>query len=113
MGLIRQIGVWAIALLLVGCQVIPEDQQLLPLPSAKPGSNALLIEFTGFLCVNCPTAAEEAQSLHETYPDNLVVVAMHPADNHFTQTTLPQLSQDLKCAANESGNHYGRRYLRF
>ena len=75
--------VLALALLLAGCQVIPEDQQLLPLPNAQPVSNALLIEFTGFLCVNCPTAAEEARHLHEAYPDNLVVVAMHPADNLF------------------------------
>ena len=106
MGLIRQIGVWAIALLLAGCQVIPEDQQLLPLPQRKPVSNALLVEFTGFLCVNCPTAAEEAQSLHETYPDNLVVVAMHPADNHFTQTTLPQY--DYTCPeANVYYNYFG------
>ena len=93
-------------LLLAGCQVIPEDQQLLPLPNAQPVSNALLIEFTGFLCVNCPTAAEEAQRLHETYPDNLVVVAMHPADNHFTQTTLPQY--DYTCPeANVYYNYFG------
>ena len=98
--------VLAIALLFAGCQVIPEDQQLLPLPNAQPVSNALLIEFTGFLCVNCPTAAEEARHLHETYPDNLVVVAMHPADNHFTQTTLSQY--DYTCPeANVYYNYFG------
>ena len=102
----NKIKLIVIALLLAGCQVIPEDQQLLPLPNAEPVSNALLVEFTGFLCVNCPTAAEEAQSLHETYPDNLVVVAMHPADNHFTQTTLPQY--DYTCPeANVYYRHFG------
>ena len=95
-----------LTLLLAGCQVIPEDQQLLPLPQSEPQSNALLIEFTGFLCVNCPTAAEEAQRLHETYPDNLVVVAMHPSDNHFTQTTLEEY--DYTCPeANEYYRYFG------
>ena len=93
-------------MLLVGCQVIPEQEQVLPLPNVEPVSNALLIDFTGFLCVNCPTAAEEAQRLHETYPDNLVVVAMHPADNHFTQTVLADY--DYTCpAANDYYRYFG------
>lgn len=98
--------VLALMLLLAGCQVIPEDRQILPLPSAEPVSGALLIDFTGFLCVNCPTAAEEAHNLQKEYPDNLVVVAMHPADNHFTQTTLPQY--DYTCPeANEYYHYFG------
>ena len=105
MRLIKHI-VMALALLLAGCQVIPEDRQLLPLPSAKPVSNALLVEFTGFLCVNCPTAAEEAHSLLTEYPDNLIVVAMHPADNHFTQTGKPEY--DYTCPeANEYYRYFG------
>ena len=84
--------IWLIGLigLLAGCEVIPSEKQLIPLANAEPESNALLVEFTGFLCVNCPTAAEEAQRLQKTYPDNLVVVAMHPKDNHFTQTGKPE-----------------------
>ncbi len=85
---ITHIILGTILLLLAGCQVIPENERLLPLPMQEPQSNALLIDFTGFLCVNCPTAAAEAQRLQTDYPDNLVVVAMHPADNHFTQTTI-------------------------
>ena len=93
-------------LLLLGCQVIPEHEQVLPLPNVEPVSNALLIDFTGFLCVNCPTAAEEAQRLHDAYPDNLVVVAMHPADNHFTETTIPEY--DYTCpAANDYYRYFG------
>ena len=94
------------ALMLVGCQVIPENEQILPLPVTAPQSNSLLIEFTGFLCVNCPTAAAEAQRLHEAYPDNLVVVAMHPSDNHFTQTTIAEY--DYTCPeANVYYNYFG------
>ena len=93
-------------MMLVGCQVIPEGEQLLPLPVTEAQSNSLLIEFTGFLCVNCPTAAAEAQRLHETYRDNLVIVAMHPTDNHFTQTKLAQY--DYTCPeANEYYRYFG------
>ncbi len=95
-----------LSVLIAGCDVIPEGERLLPLPATAPQSNALLIDFTGFLCVNCPMAAEEAQRLQQTYPDHLVVVAMHPKDNHFTQTTLPQY--DYTCdAANVYYNAFG------
>lgn len=40
--------------------------------------NVLLVEFTGFQCINCPLAAAEAHNLQERYPEHLVVVAMHP-----------------------------------
>ena len=102
----RHIKYIVFALMLVGCQVIPEGERLLPLPVTEPQSNSLLIEFTGFLCVNCPTAAAEAQRLHETYSDNLVIVAMHPADNHFTQTTITKY--DYTCPeANEYYRYFG------
>ena len=35
--------------------------------------------------MNCPTAAQTAQDLQRIYGDKLVVVAMHPASNPFTQ----------------------------
>ena len=106
MRLIRHIVFWMVVVLLVGCQVIPEGERILPLPNAEPQSNSLLIDFTGFLCVNCPTAAADAELLHQRYPENLVVVAMHPADNHFTQTTLPQY--DYTCPeANIYYNYFG------
>ena len=89
-----------------GCEVIPEDKQLIPLPNAEPVSNTLLVEFTGFLCVNCPTAAQEAARLQAKYPDNLVVVAMHPEDNHFTQTGREEY--DYTCPeANVYYRHFG------
>ena len=71
---------------MTGCEVIREEERLLPATSVQAESNALLIEFTGFLCVNCPLAAEEAHQLQKAFGDHLTIVAMHPADNHFTQT---------------------------
>lgn len=74
-------------LLLTGCEVIPEAERLVPLPIAADttGGAHLLMEFTGFRCVNCPTAAAAAEALQQTYGSRLVIVAMHPASNPFTQ----------------------------
>lgn len=73
---------------LLSCQVIPENERLIPIEVTSSNRTVLLMEFTGFLCVNCPNAAEEAHKLLELYPDNLVVVAMHPEGNDFTKTAV-------------------------
>ena len=74
-------------MLLTGCEIIPEAERLVPLPMQADtvGGAHLLIEFTGFRCVNCPTAAATAEQLHQTYGERLVIVSMHPASNPFTQ----------------------------
>lgn len=76
-----------LALVLIGCELIGEAEQLIPvpLPVDTTGRAHVLIEFTGFRCVNCPKAAEAAADLQHTYADRLIVVAMHPASNPFTQ----------------------------
>lgn len=73
---------------LLGCQVIPEADRLIPIDAGEPVSNALLTECTGFLCVNCPNAATTAHELLEAYEGNLVVVELHPKSNAFCQTTI-------------------------
>ena len=82
--------------LLSGCEIIREDERLLPVSIATDttGRAHVLIEFTGFRCVNCPNAAAVAESLHETYGEQMIVVAMHPASNPFTQG-----SYDYTCDA--------------
>lgn len=76
-----------IALTLVGCEVIDEANRLIPVPLPPQESNRrhVLIEYTGFRCGNCPVAAQTAQSLQSLYGDQLIVVAMHPPTNRFTQ----------------------------
>ena len=70
----------------VGCEVIQEGDRLIPLPHSTGGSRThVLVEFTGFRCMNCPTAAELAAELAKEYDPRLIVVAMHPASNPFTQ----------------------------
>lgn len=73
-------------LILVGCEVIDEAHQLIPVPMPEESHRThVLIEYTGFRCVNCPVAAQTAQNLQSLYGDQLIVVAMHPPTNPFTQ----------------------------
>ena len=85
-------NIWIVALcawflLLTSCETIPEGERLIeiPLPEDTTGGAHLLIEYTGFRCVNCPKASEAAQALKEMYGERLLVVSMHPESNPFTQ----------------------------
>ena len=74
---------------LTACEVIPEGEQnkviFTPVDSSAVKRTSLLIEYSGWRCVNCPTAAEKAHDLKEQYGENLVVVVMHPASNSNTR----------------------------
>jgi hypothetical protein len=78
------------AVLLCACEVIREEDRLVPIPRQEYKTNRthVLVEYTGFRCINCPAAAELAQSLVQLYDTQLIVVAMHPKSNPFTQGAL-------------------------
>ena len=75
--------------LLAACEVIgPDDRNKVTFTPTDPSSikrTSLLIEYSGWQCVNCPTAAEVAHQLKELYNENLVVVVMHPESNPNTR----------------------------
>ena len=75
--------------LLTACEVIPagerEEVIFTPTDPSAVKRTSLLIEYSGWQCVNCPTASEEAHHLKEQYGDNLVVVVMHPESNPNTR----------------------------
>ena len=75
--------------LFTACEVIPEDDRITevftPTDPTAIKRTSLLIEYSGWQCVNCPTAAEEAHHLKEQYGENLVVVVMHPESNPNTR----------------------------
>ena len=73
-----------VALAVVSCEIIPENDRIEKVPQVESSQRVLLTEFTGYKCVNCPDAAEVAHTLLESYPENVVVVAMHPEGNSFT-----------------------------
>lgn len=80
------------------CEVIPENERLIPVETESAGERThVLLEFTGFRCVNCPTAAETAMNLQAVYGERLTVVALHPASNPFTQGKY-----DYTCPAADS-----------
>ena len=87
---------YILLLLVAACQVIPEDERVTDVSKESGSSSVLLTEFTAVGCVNCPLAAAEAQNLKQAYTDRLLVVAMHPASNPFTQATE---QYDYTCAA--------------
>lgn len=75
---------WLLAV--TGCEVISENERLIEVPVAVDSDRRfVLVEYTGFRCVNCPKAAEQAEMLKELYGDMLITVSMHPASNPFTQ----------------------------
>lgn len=58
----------------------------------------LICEFSGYLCTNCPRAAEEAHKLQSVWGDRLVVVEMHPPSNSFTRWTKPEYNYTCEAA---------------
>ena len=75
-----------LSVFLTSCEVIPESEQLIPVQVTDTSAHRhVLLEFTGFRCVNCPAAAETAANLQHIYGDQLIVIALHPASNPFTQ----------------------------
>jgi hypothetical protein len=75
--------------LFTACEVIPEGERediiFTPTDPSAIKRTSLLVEYSGWQCVNCPTAAEEAHRLKEQYGENLVVVVMHPESNPNTR----------------------------
>ena len=75
--------------LLAACEIIPdgerEDVIFTPTDPSAVKRTSLLIEYSGWQCVNCPTAAEEAHRMKELYGEELVVVVMHPESNPNTR----------------------------
>ena len=75
--------------LLTACEVIPagerEEVIFTPTDPSSVKRTSLLIEYSGWQCVNCPTAAEVAHQLKDLYGENLVVVVMHPESNPNTR----------------------------
>ncbi len=87
-------------LVLSSCTYIPFDQHYIPMGRQPLRSRALLMEFTGFKCLNCPKAAAEAHTLLEEYADSLVVVEIHPSQNGFCETDRPEW--DYSCPAGDA-----------
>lgn len=69
--------IFSICLLLVGCDHITEDEQLIYVKPEPAQRVVLLEDFTGQRCPNCPTATEIIEQLQDMYGDAVVAVALH------------------------------------
>ncbi len=65
------------ASIFTACENISEDERFLDVEGVTAQRVVLLEDYTGQACVNCPNAHSEATMLHEQYPENLIIVAMH------------------------------------
>ena len=92
----------AVAIGMAACQVIPENEQLIPVESSESAKTCLLIDFSGWRCINCPAAAEEAHKLLEQYGDQLIVMEAHPATNSLTKPPAKYPEYDYTCPAADS-----------
>jgi len=80
---------------MMACQVIKPEDRYIKLDEEKESErNVLLMDFTGWQCVNCPEAAKVANGLVDRYGSHMIVVSMHPEGITFTDpgTTGPDFA---------------------
>ncbi|MEE0952366.1 MAG: hypothetical protein U0L62_09200, partial [Paludibacteraceae bacterium] len=75
--MVKRLGyILLLATMLISCEVIREEDRFIPIPTPLSTERThVLIEYTGFRCVNCPTAAAHAAQLQQTYGEQLIIVA--------------------------------------
>ena len=85
------------ALLMAACSHIDEDERLIYVKPAPVERSVLIEDFTGQMCLNCPTATLEIEKLIEQYgEDAIIAVGIHSGPLGFhTRNNLLGLSTDL------------------
>lgn len=77
-NLIYAAFVFASAFSIAACNDISEDDRFIYVKPADVNRAVLIEDFTGQLCSNCPTAADEIENLIEQYGDTAVIaVGIH------------------------------------
>ena len=95
----------AAAVLLNACNDTPApDERYIPQGSVEINSKVLIEEFTGQLCVNCPTAHAEMKRFAEMFGhENIISVSIH--GNSGAQMAIPTPAG----LGTEEGAEYNRR----
>lgn len=78
--------------------------------TASPLRNALIEDFTGHNCSNCPSAAVVAHSLHEGNPDRIFVASIHSSAvgmSNFQQVTAQYNVDFTNANGLELGTFFG------
>ncbi|MBR8704208.1 hypothetical protein [Porphyromonas levii] len=74
---------------------VPKEEEKEELPQQR--KTILVEEYTGQLCINCPTAAKILQEVSKKYAPNVITVEMHAKRTKQTEATLESALAD-KCA---------------
>ena len=70
-------SLFTLASLLVACDNVSEDKRLIYIEPTPVNTTVLVEEFSGQMCVNCPTGAAELEKLEEQYGDALAIITYH------------------------------------
>lgn len=104
--MIYTVALAAMTIAFGGCTPIDEEERLVEVDKPQAQRAVLIEDFTGQWCPNCPNAAEEIESLVETYGSDVIIpVAIHSGPQGFKGGTaeMPGLMTDL-------GNEYYKKY---
>ncbi|MFW6019944.1 MAG: hypothetical protein ACOCPM_05120, partial [Bacteroidales bacterium] len=58
-------------------QIDPPYKENITFENKDTVRNVVLEEFTGHLCVNCPSAGAIIHDMKDTYGENLIVISVH------------------------------------
>lgn len=98
-----------LAVLMVACSHIDDDDQLIYVKPAAVERCVLLEDFTGQRCINCPNAADEIAKLHEQYGEDAVIaVSIHSGPLGFR--TNARFLGLLTDEGDEYYNHWNLEY---
>ncbi|MCK9618131.1 MAG: Omp28-related outer membrane protein [Lentimicrobiaceae bacterium] len=78
--------------------------------TVKVTKKVLLEDFTGHLCINCPSAAEKAKELKTIYGENLYIIAHHAGEFAEPQTSGNYTADFRNPSSNELYAEFGITY---
>lgn len=92
-----------VVLAMVSCDKIGQENRFIEMQDVVKGKKkVLLVDFTGWKCVNCPEAAKVANDLLSVYGSDLIIVGMHPNGISFV---------DPGSSGPRFGTNYAMQYL--
>ena len=106
--LISLISLCIFAAALGACDDIASDDRYKELGKIDPKRTVLLEEYTGQLCVNCPTAHEVISQLEEQYGDRFIAVSFHCGGEAFSIQQNDPAWQGIVGLATPVSENYGK-----
>lgn len=93
---------------LTGCDDIAADDRYQELETIDAKRTVLLEEYTGQLCVNCPTAHAVIEQLEEQYGDRFIAVSFHCGGSAFSIQANDPLWEGITGLATPLSEEYGK-----